>query len=389
MSCPRKGDTRWQFPDVEDSAQKWAGTVRSLKDQCTRQPYPGGETMLSSKRPVLLTLVTFVSLGISSVAYATGEVTIDITGCPRISGTANPSFTFPATPCPSVNPVLTVAGTVSAISDTAGGTLDILKFTGTITANQNVSQAEIKIRRVFAAGPNTASGSVYYKTCSAGTLTQDTNRTNSFTLTGSAENGGYLRQMGAQIFFSSNQGSSFTCTVGSTTTTGQWTTPPALGGDRTLQADLFVNILAGGSMNLSGVNYIKIQSQGSADDIPVPSDKSCLGLFTQCTTQSTTRLFSSPSEEVGDDVKAKTFARASWENLTADIARGEGEYLSSLASLLKVQPEDQLNFVALAQAHYRRLQEQGKLIPEAFVEGLREELLATPPQGKVATFVGY
>lgn len=142
-------------------------------------------------------------------------------------------------------------------------------------------------------------------------------------------------------------------------------------------------------MNLSGVNYIKVQSQGSADDIPVPTGHNCLGLFTQCTTQSTTRLFSSPSEDVGDDNKAKEFTHASWENLTADIARGEGEYLSSFATLLKIRPENQPAFVALAQAHYRRHQEQGTLIPEAFVDGLREEILATRQPGKVATFVDH
>lgn len=344
--------------------------------------------MLKSKRPMLLALVTVVFLGLSSISHAqVGAVTIDITGCSQIPGTANPSFSFTAS-CPSTNTQLTVSGTVTAISDTSGGTLDILKFTGTITANQTVSQAEIKIRRVFASGPDTASGNVYYKTCSNGSLTQDTNRTNGFTLTGSVDDAGYLRQMGAQIYYSSTQGSSFTCTVGSTTTTGQWTTPPALATDRTLQADLFVNIVAGGVMNLTGVNYIKIQSQGSPDDIPVPTDKTCLGLFTQCTTQSTTRLFSSPSEDVKDEAKANAFARASWENLTADIARGGGEYLTSLASLLKVQPADQLRFVALAQAHYRMHQEQGTLIPEAFVESLRDEL-ATPPPGKVATIVGH
>ena len=92
---------------------------------------------------------------------------------------------------------------------------------------------------------------------------------------------------------------------------------------------------------------------------------------------------------MSDDAKAKAFARTSWDNLTAEIAQGGGEYLSSLASLLKVQPEDQLTFVALAQAHYTIHQEQGRLVPETFVEGLREEILTTPHQAKVATYVGH
>lgn len=355
--------------------------------------------MLKSKQRLLLTLFIFIALGQSpEVHAAVGDITIDISGCSTITGTANPSFTFSAA-CPPSAPALTITGgTVAAISDTANGTLDIVKFTGTITANQDVSQAEIKITRVFTSGPDTTNGSVYYKTCANGTLTQDGGKTNNFALTGAVANplGQLPRQMGVQIYYSSNQGSSFTCTVGSTTTTGQWAVPPDLTQNRLLQADLFVSIKAGGVMNLTGVNYIKIQSQGSPDDFPTPpgigspGQNSCLGLFTQCTGHSTTRLFSSHSEEVAaEDTKAKEFARAGWENLTADIARGKGEYLSSLASLLKVQPDDQVTFVALAQTHYRKHQEQGTLIPEAFVEGLRDEILATPHMGKVATFIAH
>jgi hypothetical protein len=339
--------------------------------------------MLRSNQ-VLLALLACAFLDQVPLAHAVGEVKVDITGCSTITGTANPSFSFNA-PCPATNPVLTVNATVTAIGDTVPNTLDILRITGTITANQDVNHAEIKITRVFDDGPVTTSGNVFYKTCAAGTLTQDAGRTNSFTLSGSVANppppSGLFRQMGAQIYYSSNQGSSFTCTVGSTTTTGQWTTPPQLTTeDRTLQADLFVSIKQGGVMNLSGVNYIKIQSQGSADDIPVPlGNTSCLGLFTQCTTQGTTRLTSSPSDDVeADDVKTKKFARANWENLATDIARGRGEYLSSLAALLKVRPEAAPTFAALAQTHYRIHQEQGTLNPDIFVEGLRDEIIATP-----------
>jgi hypothetical protein len=92
---------------------------------------------------------------------------------------------------------------------------------------------------------------------------------------------------------------------------------------------------------------------------------------------------------LSDEAKAKAFASASWQNLTNDIAQSGGEYLSSLASLLKVRPEDQLAFVALAQAYYVMHQEQGTLVPEAFVEGLRDEILATPHLAKVATNVGH
>ena len=367
--------------------------------------------MLNTKQRLVLTLLFFTALGLSPVVHAAvGDVTINITGCATISGQAFPPtpanqlgtpFFFTAS-CPPAAPTLTVSqGKVEVLSDSVGGTLDILRVFGVLTANQDVSLAEIKISRVYTAGPNTTSGNVYYKTCANGTLTQDPGRTNSFALTGAVANplGNIPTQMGGQINYSSSQGMTFTCTVGSTSTTGQWPTPPApaLTGDRLLQEDLIVNLKSGGSMNLSGVNYIKIQSQGSPDEFPTPpgtgspGQSNCLGLFTQCTTQSTTRFFSWSSDNVAmnEDRKAKAFASASWENLTEDIVRGHGEYLASLASLLKVQPEDQLAFVALAQAHYAMHQEQGTLVSETFVEGLRNEILANRHPAEVATYLDH
>ena len=355
--------------------------------------------MLKSKRRWLLALLMLAALGESHEVHAVGGlVQIDIPGCPSFSGTANP-FLFAT--APGTCPTLTITnGAITATSDVQGGTVDFLKFTGTITANVDVSQAEIKITRVFNSGPYMPQWpKIYYKTCATGSLTQDPNRTNHFTLTGSVANpvGQLPRQMGGQIYYSSTQNVPFTCTVGSTTTTGLWPTSPALTGDRLLQADLFVSLKAGGIMNLSGVNSIKIITQQSADDFPTPpgtgspGQSSCGGLFTQCTTHSTSQLFSSSSEDVvmSDDAKAKAFAGSCWQNLTADIARSGGEYLSSLASLLKGHPEAQLAFGALAQAPYARHPEQGTLVPEAFVEGLRDEILATPHLAKVATYVGH
>lgn len=355
----------------------------------------GGETMLKSKRRWLLALLMLAPLGQSPEAHAqvAGTVQIIIPGCVTL--------TNPTMPVTQVCPTFTLSqATVTAISDGVGVSNDTLKFTGTITASQDISQAEIKITRVFNYGPNMpAWPKIYYKTCATGTLTQDTGMTNSFTLTGSVANpvGQLPRQMGAQIYYSSTQNVPFTCTVGSALTTGLWPTSPALTGDRLLQADLFVSLKAGGIMNLSGSNSIKIQTAPSADHFPTPpgtgspGQSSCGGLFTQCTTHSTSRLFSSSSEDVvmSDDAEAKAFAGSCWQNLTNDIARSGGEYLSSLASLLKVQPEDQRAFVALAQAHYAIHQEQGTLVPETFVEGLRDEILATSHPTKVATYVGH
>lgn len=69
----------------------------------------------------------------------------------------------------------------------------------------------------------------------------------------------------------------------------------------------------------------------------------------------------SPGEWVNADgvvlesQKARLFAAVAFENLEQDIARGHGEYLTSLAVLLKVPEGEQGKFGALSQSQYSLL----------------------------------
>lgn len=69
----------------------------------------------------------------------------------------------------------------------------------------------------------------------------------------------------------------------------------------------------------------------------------------------------SPGEWVNADgivlesQKARFFAAVAFENLEQDIARGHGEYLTSLAVLLKVPKGIQGEFGALSQSQYSLL----------------------------------
>jgi hypothetical protein len=67
--------------------------------------------------------------------------------------------------------------------------------------------------------------------------------------------------------------------------------------------------------------------------------------------------------------KARLFAAVAFENLEQDIARGDGEYLTSLATLLKIPAGKQDEFRARLQSNYSLL----------FARDLRtaEQLLAT------------
>lgn len=81
---------------------------------------------------------------------------------------------------------------------------------------------------------------------------------------------------------------------------------------------------------------------------PTCTPRAQLSLFC-ATTHSTAKAFGCPSCVAEDAVatqeqKFKLFASTNWDNLLQDIARGDGEYLASLAALLKIPPEHRATF---------------------------------------------
>ncbi|HKO31413.1 MAG TPA: DUF3015 family protein [Nitrospiraceae bacterium] len=58
---------------------------------------------------------------------------------------------------------------------------------------------------------------------------------------------------------------------------------------------------------------------------------------------------------IKEDQKARLFAAVAFENLEQDIARGNGEYLTSLSVLLNVPAKEQEEFRARSQSNYPRL----------------------------------
>ncbi len=58
---------------------------------------------------------------------------------------------------------------------------------------------------------------------------------------------------------------------------------------------------------------------------------------------------------IQESQKARLFAEVAFENLEQDIARGNGEYVRSLAVLMKIPAAEQDEFRSLSQAQYSRL----------------------------------
>lgn len=81
--------------------------------------------------------------------------------------------------------------------------------------------------------------------------------------------------------------------------------------------------------------------------------------------------------------KTEVFVAATFENLAGDMARGEGEHLAALATLLGVPMEHRQMFFALVQERYRELTGNGKTSPSALIKALDEAMAGHPVLAKV------
>ena len=81
--------------------------------------------------------------------------------------------------------------------------------------------------------------------------------------------------------------------------------------------------------------------------------------------------------------KTEFFVAAMIENLAGDMARGQGEHLTALATLLGVPTEQQEMFSTLVQERYRELIGRGETSPSALIKALDETMAGYPVVAKV------
>lgn len=79
---------------------------------------------------------------------------------------------------------------------------------------------------------------------------------------------------------------------------------------------------------------------------------------------------------VKKDQEVNAFAHLNFDNLKQDMAKGRGEYLASLGSLMGVAPAHQNEFFALTQAHYATLVGSEHTTPAEMLVALNQ--LLTP-----------
>ena len=83
--------------------------------------------------------------------------------------------------------------------------------------------------------------------------------------------------------------------------------------------------------------------------------------------------------------KTTLFAELNFENLSQEMAQGQGEHLASLATLMGVPDEHQVEFFAMTQERYTSLVKTGEASPVAMVKAINSAIATHPVFAQVST----
>lgn len=106
--------------------------------------------------------------------------------------------------------------------------------------------------------------------------------------------------------------------------------------------------------------------------------ESLTDIFTNFSSSTTGKSWVTPDGLVSENHKVTVFTTENFENLTHDMARGEGEYLASLSTLLGVGPAREAEFFAFAQERYPVLVPTEGISARDLLLALHRELVASP-----------
>lgn len=137
----------------------------------------------------------------------------------------------------------------------------------------------------------------------------------------------------------------------------------------TLKGLVSVLVLAGTVFVISGCN----------------TTKATVDTFAKFTSSTSPEAWFDADGVVTDSQKARLFTAVAFENLEQDIARGHGEYLTSLAVLMKVPPEEQAKFRSHTQSNYSLLFAPDRRVAESMLgmlTSMRQDLRADSQQVK-------
>ena len=72
--------------------------------------------------------------------------------------------------------------------------------------------------------------------------------------------------------------------------------------------------------------------------------------------------------------KVKVFTALNFDNLSQEMAQGQGEHLTSLATLMGIPEENHQEFFAMTQENYTNLVQAGETSPKAIVKALHDAM---------------
>ena len=80
--------------------------------------------------------------------------------------------------------------------------------------------------------------------------------------------------------------------------------------------------------------------------------------------------------------RTEFFVATTFGNLAEDMARGQGEHLTALATMLGVPTDQQQMFMSLVQERYRDLISRGETSPSALIKALDDAIASHPMLAK-------
>ena len=83
--------------------------------------------------------------------------------------------------------------------------------------------------------------------------------------------------------------------------------------------------------------------------------------------------------------KTAVFAQLNFENLSQEMAQGQGEHLASLATLMGVPDEHQAAFFALTQERYSSIVKAGETSTVAMVKAINDAIVTHPVLAQAST----
>jgi hypothetical protein len=93
---------------------------------------------------------------------------------------------------------------------------------------------------------------------------------------------------------------------------------------------------------------------------------------------STVRTWFTEEGYVKEEYKVIAFTSLNFTNLKQDMARGRGEYLASLETLMDVPPDRRAEFETLIQDQYPRLVASNRTTPDEMLASLAQVMVSHP-----------